>query len=101
MRRLATQPTWRVMLVLVGVSAALRAWASQSIPTPWIAPDELIYADLGRSFWHTGHFELWGNPVALYSAVYPLLAGLPLSLHNPAAGYELLKGLQAIAISLI
>lgn len=89
------------MLVLVGVSAALRAWAAGAIPTPWIAPDELIYADLGRSFWQTGHFELWGHPVALYSAVYPLLAGLPLSLGDRAAGYELLKLLQAIAISLI
>jgi hypothetical protein len=89
------------MLVLVGVSAALRAWASQSIPTPWIAPDELIYADLGRSFWQNGHFELWGHPVALYSAVYPFLAGLPLSLGDRAAGYELLKGLQAVALSLI
>ena len=68
----------------MGVSAALRAWASESIPTPWIAPDELIYADLGRSFWQTGRFALFGHHVALYSVVYPLLAGLPLSLSDRA-----------------
>ncbi|MHB8641876.1 MAG: hypothetical protein ACYDA3_03180 [Gaiellaceae bacterium] len=99
MRPLA-QPTWRTLLALVGVSAVLRAWASGSIPTPWIAPDELIYADLGRSFWQTGHFELFGHPVALFSAVYPVLAGLPLSLHDRVAGYETLKILQAVAMSL-
>jgi len=88
------------MLLLVGVSAALRAWAAGSIPTPWIAPDELIYADIGRSFWRTGHFALWGHPVALFSAVYPVLAGLPLSLHDRVAGYELLKVVQAVVMSL-
>jgi hypothetical protein len=98
--RLLAQPTWRILLVVVGVSAAVRAWAGDTLPTPWIAPDELIYADLGRSFWHSGHFELWGHPVALFSAVYPVFAGLPLSLHDRVAGYELLKGLQAVVMSL-
>lgn len=82
------------------MSAALRAWAAGGIVTPWIAPDELIYADIGRSFWQTGHFLLWGAPVQLFSAVYPVLAGLPLSLHDRASGYELLKGVQAVAMSL-
>src|SRR6266545_3708044 len=99
MRPLA-QPTWKILTVVVGISAALRLWAADGIPTPWIAPDELIYADLARSFWKTGHFELFEEPVALFSVVYPVFAGIPLSLADRVAGYDLLKALQAVAMSL-
>jgi hypothetical protein len=92
---------WRILVLLVGVSAALRLQAAEAIPTPWIAPDELIYAELGRSLWHTGHLTLFGNPVGFYSALYPLLAGLPLSLADRAAGYELVKTLNSVVISLM
>src|SRR6266542_3186691 len=99
MRPLA-QPTWKILTVVVGISAALRLWAADGISTPWIAPDELIYADLARSFWQTGHFELFEEPVALFSVVYPVFAGIPLSLADRVAGYDLLKALQAVAMSL-
>src|SRR6266508_1116905 len=99
MRPLA-QPTWKILTVVVGISAALRLWAADGISTPWIAPDELIYADLARSFWQTGHFELFEEPVALFSVVYPVFAGIPLSLADRIAGYDLLKALQAVAMSL-
>jgi hypothetical protein len=99
-RRLAAQPTWKVLLVLIGVSAALRAWGGQAIATPWIAPDELIYAELGRSLWARGHLSLLGYDTGFFSLVYPALAGLPLSLGNRQSGYDLLRGAQAIAMSL-
>jgi hypothetical protein len=91
---------WRIVVLLVGVSAALRLQAAESVPTPWIVPDELIYGQLGRSFWHTGHFRLFGDPVGFYSAVYPILVGLPLSLADRATGYELAKALNAVVVSL-
>ena len=91
---------WRLLVVLVAVSAALRLRAAEAIPTPWIAPDELIYAELGRSFWDTGRFAILGQPIRYFSALYPILAGLPLSLPDRETGYELVKTLNAFVISL-
>jgi hypothetical protein len=99
-RRVAAQPTWKVLLVLIGISAALRAWAAEGIATPWIAPDELIYAELGRSFWATGHLSLLGQSTGFFSFVYPALAGLPLSLSGRQSGYDLLRAVQPVAMSL-
>jgi hypothetical protein len=96
----ALRKPWRLLVLLVAVSAALRLRAAESIPTPWIAPDELTYAELGRSFWDTGHFAILGQPIRYFSAVYPVLAGLPLSLSDRETGYELVKTLNAFVISL-
>jgi hypothetical protein len=97
---LSLRKPWRILLLVVGVSAALRLRAAESIPTPWIAPDELTYAELGRSFWQTGRFAILGVPTAFYSALYPILAGLPLSLGDRETGYELVKAMNAVVISL-
>ena len=100
MRRVLGLPTWQLLVVLVGVSAAFRAAFAEAIPTPWIAPDELIYAELGRAFWRTGHLTLFGEPTRFVSFVSPVLAGLPLSLHDREMGYRLLQTLQAVVMSL-
>ena len=97
---LSLRKPWRILLLVVGLSAALRLRAAESIPTPWIAPDELTYAELGRSFWQTGKFAILGTPTAFFSVLYPLLAGLPLSLGDRETGYELVKTLNAVVISL-
>jgi hypothetical protein len=89
-----------LLVLLVGVSAALRVWASEAIARPWINPDELIYTALGRALWHTGHLTLFGARSGFYSFLYPALAGLPLSLHDAATGYRLLQAAQAFAMSL-
>jgi len=99
-RRVLALPTWQLLVALVGISAALRLWAAESVETPWIAPDELIYAELGRAFWRTGHLTLFGEPTRFFSFVSPVLSGLPLSLGDREAGYRLLQTLQAIVISL-
>jgi hypothetical protein len=99
-RRVLALPTWQLLVALVGVSAALRLWAAEAIATPWIAPDELIYAELGRAFWRTGHLTLFGEPTRFFSFVSPVLAGVPLSLDDREAGYRLLQAMQAVVISL-
>jgi hypothetical protein len=86
--------------LLVGVSTLLRFWAATRIPTPWIAPDELIYAELSRSLWEHGTLHLLGRPTSFFSFVYPAIAGGPLSLPNVHAGYTLLKAIQALLVSL-
>lgn len=86
--------------LLVTASAALRFWAAAGIPSPWIAPDEILYALLGRSLWQHGTLSVLGGPTPFYSLVYPALAGLPLSLGSVSAGYTALKALQAVVMSL-
>ncbi len=100
MRRLLEYPTWVLLGTIVVVSALLRAWAALAVPTPWIAPDELIYGDVGRALWQTGHLTLLGRPTHFFSLVYPALVGGPLSLGDRQLGYELLKWLQAVVMSL-
>ncbi|HEY6054278.1 MAG TPA: glycosyltransferase family 39 protein [Gaiellaceae bacterium] len=85
---------------LVALSAGLRFAAARGIPTPWIAPDEMFYALLGRSLWEHGSLNVLGGPTPFYSLVYPALAGLPLSLGSVHAGYTALKAVQAVAMSL-
>src|SRR5512139_710394 len=89
-----------VLAGLVVLSAGLRFWAASGIPTPWIAPDEMFYALLGRSLWEHGSLNVLGGPTPFYSFVYPALAGLPLSLGSVHAGYTALKALQAVVMSL-
>jgi hypothetical protein len=100
MRRVLGLPTWQLLVVLVGVSAAFRAAFAETIPTPWIAPDELIYAELGRSLWTTGRLDLLGEPTRFFSLVTPVLVGLPLRLDDVGLGYALLKALQSVVMSL-
>jgi hypothetical protein len=93
-------PVVTVLALLVGGSTLLRFWGGSLVPTPWITPDEMIYAAHGRSLWATGHFRLLGHPSEFLSLVYPALAGLPLSLGNLERGYHALKLLQALVMSL-
>jgi hypothetical protein len=91
---------WLALLLLVAASAALRAWAATRVPIPWIAPDELHYALLGRSLYESGSLDLLGEPTRFYSLVTPALAGLPLAIGDLELGYRLLQVLQAVVISL-
>jgi hypothetical protein len=67
---------------------------------PWIAADELIYGELGKNLWRGGRLEILGEPQRFYTLVTPLLAGLPLTAFGVSRGYEVLKGLQALVMSL-
>ena len=90
---------WRVaFVVLVVVAVVARFGASLGLDTPWIAPDEMVYAILGRSFWTTGHLELLDGKSGFYG-VYPLLAGAPLAAFGPGTGLVVLKALQALLVA--
>jgi hypothetical protein len=89
------------LVALVAASTVLRGWwATTHVPTPWIQPDEAVYAELGRSLWASGHLTLLGAPTAFYSLVYPAITGGPLSLADRELGFTLLQWLQALVISL-
>jgi hypothetical protein len=89
-----------VLTTLVAVSTALRIWGGVLVPAPWYTPDEMIYGMLGRSLWTTGHLDILGDRSPFYGLVYPAFVGPWLSLHDAKLGYELLKGCQALVMSL-
>ncbi len=88
------------LAALVLVSAGLRAWAALEIPVPWIAPDEFVYGLLGRGLYEHGSLDILGGPTPFYSLLTPVLVGLPLGVLDLATGYDLARGLQALAMSL-
>jgi hypothetical protein len=91
---------WGLLGALVLVSAGLRAWAALEVPSPWIAPDEMTYALLGRGLYEHGSLDVLGGPTPFYSLLTPAFAGLPLSVLDLDTGYDLLRGLQALVMSL-
>jgi hypothetical protein len=88
------------VVALVLASVALRAWASRGVPTPWIAPDEMVYGLLGQSLYREGQLAILGGPTPFYSAVVPAVVGLPLSVADLVLGHTLLKVVQALLMSL-
>ncbi len=93
-------PPTAALGVLVLLSTIVRAWAGLRIPTPWIAADEMIYAEIGRSLWETGHLDILGQSAPFYSLVHPALIGLPLAVFDTATGYDIARVLQALVMSL-
>jgi len=89
-----------VLTAVVAVSCGLRTWAALEIPVPRVIPDEMVYGLVGQSLYHSGSLEILGGPTPFYSFVFPAFVGLPLSLSDLELGYALLKGLQALAMSL-
>ena len=102
----ASNPTPRgrrplvALAALVIVSAVVRAWGALAVPSPWYTPDEQIYSQLGRSLYEHGRFEILGGVPGFYGFVYPAFVGLPLSLSDVELGYDLLRVLQAVVMSL-
>jgi hypothetical protein len=86
--------------LLVAVSIVLRVWLGRAVPTPWIAPDEMIYALLGRTLYRTGRLAIEGAHSGYYTLLYPVLIGGPLAWASPARGYEVAKALGGVAMSL-
>ena len=84
---------------LVLVSAAARFIVARGFAVPWIAPDEAIYALLGRSLVEDGTLDILGGHAPYYSALYPAVVGLPLSLDDLELGISVLQALQAVLMS--
>jgi Dolichyl-phosphate-mannose-protein mannosyltransferase len=91
---------WVAVGALIVLSTAVRAWAALDVPVPWIAPDEMTYGLLGRSLYDSGTLDILGGPTPYFSLFFPAFVGLPLSLGDLAQGYDVLKVVQALAMSL-
>lgn len=66
----------------------------------WIMPDEAIYAERAIAFWRHFTLPVLHGQGAGYSVLYPIVAGIPLAVGNVSQGYESLKLLQALIVSL-
>ena len=97
------RPSWPTVVVagLVLVSTYVRWLAARHVPSPWFTPDEQTYGLIGEGLWRHGRYEILGHQPQFLSLVYPLLAGLPLSMHDAERGYAALKVVQAIVMSLV
>jgi hypothetical protein len=97
-RRIVSWPAAAVgSLILVSVTG--RIWLGRSVPTPWISPDEVIYALLGRTLYSSGRLAIENAHSDFYSFVYPALIGPPLAWLGPSSGYAVAKALGAAAMS--
>jgi len=85
---------------VVGASTILHWLAGRRLPGLWIMPDEAIYAARAEALWQQASLPVLHGSGAGYGLVYPLLAGLPLSVGDFATGYASLKLLQALVMSL-
>jgi hypothetical protein len=85
---------------LVGLSTLLHWLAGRRIHGLWIVPDEPIYASRALAAWHHGPLGLLHGHDAGYSVLYPIVAGIPLSVGSTVTGYASLKLLQALVVSL-
>jgi hypothetical protein len=84
--------------LLLAASIAIRFAAALGLDAPWVAPDEMVYGMLGRSFWETGHMQVLHGFAPFYG-LYPVVAGAPLAAFGPAAGLIVLEGFQAVLVT--
>lgn len=85
---------------LIGLSLLVHWLAARRFGGLWIMPDETIYAHRALRLYHEGSLPLLGGQGAGYGLIYPIVAGLPLSLGSFATGDAWLKPLQALVVSL-
>lgn len=84
----------------IASTAALHAALALRSPSPWIVPDELIYADLARSL-GGGHLPSIRGVVSWdYGIAYPLILAPIWTVSDGATAYDLAKVLNAIVLSL-
>lgn len=89
-------PTPVCLAAIVAVSACLRFVSARTAPIPWLMPDELIYAGLGRKLADgTVTSSLWA-----YGPVYPLLIAPFERVLSPQRAFEAIQLFNACAFSL-
>ncbi|MEK6274700.1 MAG: hypothetical protein AABM30_05110 [Actinomycetota bacterium] len=84
---------------LVLLSVVVRIIVSHRMPAPWIMSDELIYSDLAESF-HEHHEMLFRDHARPFQSIYPVLISPAWLADSVPSAYSIVKGLNAILMSL-
>ena len=94
-------PAWAWLLAIVAGSTAFRLSLGRSLPGPFIFVDELVYAELARSFADAGRFLVRDVPTSGYGVVYPVLISPAYRLFSslPQA-YAAAKAINSLLMSL-
>jgi hypothetical protein len=92
--------SWGILGLLLLASVVARSLAGLRVDGLWIVPDEMIWGGIGRSLWEHGSLRLFGGDAPFFGLVYPALVGAPLALAGLDAGYDALKVVQAVIVSL-
>lgn len=99
--RLRAVPPWGWLALVVLASFALRAWLARGMLAPFIMVDELIYAELARSFADSGQLLVRGEPSGGYGLVYPVLISPAYLLFDSLVdAYGAAKTINALLMSL-
>jgi hypothetical protein len=98
---LASCPAWMWVTAIVGVSVLRLMTYAWQLPGPWIIPDELIYAELGRSVAGSAAFSVRDEATQVYAIVYAIVIAPAYLLWNePESSYRAVKTINSIAMSL-
>lgn len=93
-------PTWLILVLIVLSSFAVRAYAARGMFGPFVMPDELIYAELSKSFAESATFALRDVPVAGYPMLYPVVISPAYLLNEDLEGaYAAVKTINALLMS--
>jgi hypothetical protein len=86
---------------LVFASSMLLVAFGRRLPVPWVFPDELLYAELAKSFADSGSFAVRDVASSSYGIVYPALIAPAWALFESVPGaYAAAKSVNAVLFSL-
>jgi hypothetical protein len=99
-RWLRAVPAWLWLGLIVLASFAYRTALASDMAAPFIMVDELIYAELARSFADGGELLVRGAPASGYGAVYPVLLSPVYALSDSlVTAYAAVKALNSLVMS--
>ena len=95
-------PVWVWLVAVVALSVAVRWVLGRRTIAPWIVVDEIIYAELAKSFAAGDGFAIRGEDVgAALGVVYPILISPAYLFDSLVDAYAAAKVINAVAISLV
>ena len=98
-RALRAPTTW--LILVVGISAAVRGAIVVGVPAPWILPDEVVYSELAKSIAEGGRPAVRGVPVFGWGEVYPTLIAPAWALFDdPVRAYHAALAINAFVMSM-
>jgi hypothetical protein len=102
LERVDALPAWLLVGGLVALSAIVRFILTRGYPSPWTWTDELLYAELAKTFGLTGHFAIREVPGrGGFGFVYPVLLSPAYALtSNVPAAYAVMKAINCVVMSL-
>ena len=89
-----------LLVAVVGISTLLRASIGVHGPSPWVLPDEILYAELAKAIADGGEPAVRGVPALTWGVVYPILiAPAWAAFADPVSAYHAALAINAFVMS--